>query len=88
MISSELILYPSHVISVTPNSHLSRLIARFSLSNLFSTLFISVSCFLSDPFVMIIISSKNACAELMLVSLNSISSEMLPAYLLIHRNCI
>ena len=42
MIPSGFILYPNHVISVTTNSHLCRLIARFSLSNGASTLFSSL----------------------------------------------
>ena len=70
-ISSGFILYPNHVISLTANSHLCRFIARFSLSNRASTLFSSVSWFVSDPFVIIIISSRNACAQFMFASLKS-----------------
>ena len=62
----------SHVISVTANSHLFRLIARFSLFNLVSTLYSSVLWSMRDPFVMIIISFRNACAELMFANVKSI----------------
>ena len=72
MIPSGLILYPSHVISVTANSHLWKLTARFSLSNLFNTLSNSHSWILSDHFVMIIISSRNACAQWIFASVKSI----------------
>ena len=61
-------LYPNHVISVAGNSHLCRLIAKFSLSSRTSTLFSSVSWLVSFPFVMIIMSFKNACAELIFTS--------------------
>ena len=62
-IPSAFILYPSHVISLRPNSHLCRLIAKFSSFNLFSVLSISTSCFSIVPFVMIIMSSRNAFVE-------------------------
>ena len=58
MIPSGLILYTNHVISVAAISHLFKLIARFSLSSLFSTLLNSVSWLVSDPSVLIFISSS------------------------------
>ena len=86
IIPSGFILYPNHVISVTANSHLCRLIAKFYLSNRASTLSISFSWFVSDPLVIIIISSKKACAELMFASVKSIFFGLLLAYLLVHRS--
>ena len=61
-----LILYQSYVISVWANSQLFRLMAKVSLSNLDRTLFISSSWLFIDPLVIIIMSSGNAYAELML----------------------
>ena len=72
IIPSGFILYPNHVISVTANSHFCKLIAKFSLSKRVSTLSSSFSWSESDPLVIIIMSSKKACAELMFTSVKSI----------------
>ena len=84
-IPSGFILYPSHVISVTANSNVCKLIARFSLSKRVSTLSDSFSWSESDPLVMIIMSSRKACAELMFTNVQLLFW-MLPAYQLVHRN--
>ena len=63
VVPSELILYPSQVISVKPNSHLCRVLARFSSSSLCSVLSISFSCCSCVLFVFIIISSRNPFVE-------------------------
>ena len=83
---SELILYPKHVISVRPNSHLCKLMARFLLSNLSRVLSISFSCFSSVPFEMIIMSSRNALVAFILSSDVSIISGMLLGGRLERRN--
>ena len=51
------------MISFKPNSHLCKLIARFSSFSLFSVLSISFSCFSIVPFVITIMSSKNTFVE-------------------------
>ena len=52
------ILYPSQVIEDFANSHFSSLIAKFSLSSLDRTLYMSSSWSLGEPFVMIKIWSR------------------------------
>ena len=52
------ILYPSQMIEDFANSHFSNLIAKFSLSSLDRTLYMSNSCSWGEPFVMISMSSK------------------------------
>ena len=56
-------MYPNQTISMSPNSHLCRLFARISSYSLFCVLMVSFSCCSSVPFVIIMISSKNAFVE-------------------------
>ena len=72
LMPSELILYPNQVISVRPNWHLCKLMARFSLSNLSRVSSIPFTYFSSVPFEMIIMSSGNALLEFIPSSLVSI----------------
>ena len=72
IIPSGFILYPNQVIYVTANSHLCKLIAKFSLSNRVNTLSSSFSWPVSDTLVIIIMSSRKAFAELMFARVKSI----------------
>ena len=60
---SELILYPNHAFSVSPKSHLCRLIAKFLLSSLSNVYSISFSCCSNIPLDIIIILSRNAFVD-------------------------